>query len=227
MSARGDTIGLEGYAHGRVPRPVRERQVLALAEELFAERGYRGASMDELARRAGVTKPVIYDLAGSKEELHRRCVGRAADELASRIGQAVLAETDPAERLRAGGLAFFQFVAARRRSWPVLFGEGAPPGSARELEGVFARQTEMVAALLAEAAQELGGAPQPLMTEAVAQALNGASERMARWWGEHPEVPAETLADWLDALVRPGLQALAAGPRARARADPAPVDARA
>jgi len=58
---------VEDYAHGRVPRAVRERQLLELAEELFAERGYGGASMEELARRAGVTKPVVYELFGSKE----------------------------------------------------------------------------------------------------------------------------------------------------------------
>ena len=51
-----------GFEHGRVPRAVRGRQLLELAAELFAERGYGGASMDELARRAGVTKPVVYEL---------------------------------------------------------------------------------------------------------------------------------------------------------------------
>ncbi|HEY2637515.1 MAG TPA: TetR/AcrR family transcriptional regulator [Solirubrobacteraceae bacterium] len=200
---------IKEYAHGRVPRAVRERQVLQLAEELFAERGYRGASMDELARRAGVTKPVIYDLAGSKEELYRRCVGRAADELAARVTEAVLAESDPAGRLRAGGAAFFRFVADRRRSWPVLFGEGAPPGSERELDRVRTRQTGLVAGLLTEAARELGGQPDEVMLGAIADALNGAYERLAHWWADHPEVEPETLADWVVALVFPGLEALA------------------
>ena len=63
---------VEGFQHGRVPRPVRERQLLELAEALFAERGYAGASMDELARRAGVTKPVVYELFGSKDGLFER-----------------------------------------------------------------------------------------------------------------------------------------------------------
>src|SRR3954462_14623649 len=62
------------FRHGRVPRAVRERQLVELGEELFAERGFAKASMDELARRAGVTKPVIYELFGSKEGLFRACL---------------------------------------------------------------------------------------------------------------------------------------------------------
>src|SRR3954454_866046 len=116
------TATVSDYAHGRVPRAVRQRQLLDLAERLFAERGFRGASMDELARRAGVTKPVIYDLVGAKEDLYRRSVTGAADELARRVSIAVAAEDDRAGRLRAGGLAFFGFVADHRDSWAVLFG---------------------------------------------------------------------------------------------------------
>jgi len=63
------TARIEDFQHGRVPRELRERQLLELAEELFGERGYAGASMDELARRAGVTKPVVYELFGSKDSV--------------------------------------------------------------------------------------------------------------------------------------------------------------
>lgn len=76
--ATGASGEVEGYARGRVPRDVRERQIVALAEALFLERGYQGASMEELARRAGVSKPIVYDLVGSKEQLFDACVARAA-----------------------------------------------------------------------------------------------------------------------------------------------------
>src|ERR1700694_3670082 len=75
-------LQISDYAHGRVPRALRELQILNLAEDLFAEQGFTGASMDELARRAGVSKPVIYTLVGSKEQLYRRCVERFSEELA-------------------------------------------------------------------------------------------------------------------------------------------------
>src|ERR687894_1257586 len=93
--AFADNPAVGDFAHGRVPREVRERQILRLAEDLFTERGFAGASMDELAARAGVSKPVIYDIVGSKKALYERCFERAGDELADAILRA--AETHPAD----------------------------------------------------------------------------------------------------------------------------------
>src|SRR5918998_4654395 len=108
--AEGAQASIEGFEHGRVPRAVRERQVLELAEALFAERGYAGASMEELARRAGVTKPVVYELFGSKDGIFRACVDRAVEQLAGSVAGAVRAGTDPPAPGRAGGPAFLHFA---------------------------------------------------------------------------------------------------------------------
>jgi AcrR family transcriptional regulator len=91
---------VEDFKHGQVPRAVREQQLLELAEELFAERGYAGASMDELARRAGVTKPVVYELFGNKEGLFGACVDRSIERLSTEIAAAVHAE-EPATGSRS------------------------------------------------------------------------------------------------------------------------------
>src|SRR5688500_19308903 len=99
---------IEDFRHGRVPRPLRERQLVELGEQLFAERGFAKASMDELARRAGVTKPVIYELFGSKDGLFRACLEGLALRMAESIADAARAHTEPEARLRAGGLAFLQ-----------------------------------------------------------------------------------------------------------------------
>ena len=196
------------FPHGRVPRALRERQLLDLGEELFAERGYSRASMDELARRAGVSKPVIYDLVGSKEELYRRCTARAADELYVRVAAAVSAAPDPAAKLRQGSLAFFRFVAEHRRSWEMLFvGDPGPFGV--EAAGIRRRQTELVVELMDDAAAALGTTLDPRHTEATALALNGAYEAITHWWYANPDVPPETLADWLVALTLPGLERIA------------------
>src|SRR5262245_60846460 len=108
------------YPRGRVPREVRRKHVIALASELFTERGYVGTSMDELARRADVSKPVVYDLVGSKEELFRDVMTLEAEELARRISDAVAHELVPEERLRAGAVAFFRFVGERKEAWASL-----------------------------------------------------------------------------------------------------------
>ncbi len=205
MSLTGDvTAEIADYAHGRVPRALRERQVLLLAEELFAEQGFAGASMDELARRAGVSKPVIYDLVGSKEQLYRRCVQRLSDGLSARIAAAAGSETEPAAQLRAGVAAFFHYVEEHRRVWEMLAWEVTP--FAAEAADVRRRQTELVVTLLEGSARRLDAGVDPVHVDAVAHLLNGAIEALARWWGFHPRVAADQLTDWAVELVMPGLE---------------------
>lgn len=202
---------LAAHAHGRVPRALRERQVLALAGELFAERGYAGASMDELASRAGVSKPVIYDLVGSKEELFRRCVDAAATDLYGRVAQAVASTDGPEPQLRAGANAFFSWAAEHRRSWGMMFADGGGE-FARDAARVRARQTELVIATLTQGAFNLGVAVDKQQIEAGAHMINGAFESLAHWATERPEISPDTLTNWFVALMLPGLQRLAGRP---------------
>ena len=190
---------IEDFRHGRVPRQVRARQIAELAEELFSERGYQGASMDELARRAGVTKPVVYELFGSKDGLFRACLERSAERLATDVAEAVRAETDPEARLRAGGLAFLRFAADHRLAWQLMM-EGRVSDTATE---VRRSQAALVVDLLREIAP--AGVDQREL-EVAAHAVNSAYEGVAHWMWEHPDVPLEQLADWTVELLLPGLR---------------------
>ena len=188
------------FEHGRVPRAVRERQLLELAEQLFAERGYAGASMEELARRAGVTKPVVYELFGSKDGVFRACVDRAVDHLARSVAVAVRAEVDPEARVRAGGLAFLRFAAENRMAWDLMSMGGR---FAQQAADVRRGQAELIHQLMRELAPE-GVDPREL--EASAWAVNAAYGGGAHWMWEHPEVPVEYVADWIVDLLLPGLR---------------------
>ncbi len=190
------------FPHGRVPRAVRERQLLELAERLFSERGYAGASMDELCRRAGVTKPVVYELFGSKDGLFRRCLEGSAEALAATITAAVRAEPEPEGKLRAGGVAFLRFAADHRMAWDVLFATGEAR-FAGEAEAIRRSQATMLRELLAEDAAVDADA---LQLDAFAHAITGAYEALGHWAAEHPDVPHETLAGWLVSLLAPGLR---------------------
>lgn len=192
------------YAHGRVPRAVRERQIVALAEELFAEEGFAGASMDELARRAGISKPVIYTLMGSKEQLFQRCVEQHSEQLAAQIAAAAASARSPEAQLRAAALAFFRFVSAHRREWEALTWESTP--FAATAAAMRRRQTEVVSMLLAHAAGRLGAPLDPIRVEAIAHTLNGGIEALARWWRDHEEVSPEVIAEWAVELFLPGLE---------------------
>jgi AcrR family transcriptional regulator len=190
---------IEDFRHGRVPRAVRERQLVELAEELFSQRGYQGASMDELARRAGVTKPVVYDLFGSKDGLFRACLERSAERLAAGVAEAARAESDPEARLRAGGLAFLRFAADHREAWQLMM-EGRFSDTATE---VRRRQAALVVDLLEETAAP--GVDRHEL-EVAAHAVNSAYEGVAHWMWEHPDVPLEQLSDWTVELLLPGLR---------------------
>jgi AcrR family transcriptional regulator len=190
---------IEGFRHGRVPRALRERQLVELGEELFAERGFAKASMDELARRAGVTKPVIYELFHSKEGLFRACLEGLALRLAQQIADAARAEQNPEARLRAGGLAFLRFASDNRVAYELLY-EGRFSDAA---VSVRKRQATLILELMREMAPE-GVDPREL--ELAAHAVNSAYEGVAHWMWDHPDVPLERLADWTVELLLPGLR---------------------
>ena len=196
----GETGQVQDFKHGRVPRPVRERQLLELAEALFAERGYAGASMDELARRAGVTKPVVYELFGSKDGLFAACVDRSIERLAAEISAAVHAEDEPEARLRAGGLAFIRFAAANRVAWDLMSMGGSFEEKARAVRD---SQAELIRELMAEMARD---DVDQVELEVAAHAVNAAYEGVAHWMWAHPDVPIEQIADWIADLLIPGLR---------------------
>ena len=196
------------HAHGRVPRELRRRQLLAVAEHLFVAQGYAATSMDDVAAGAGVSKPIVSELVGSKHEVFEACMARAADALATRVAEAVLAAADDdATRLRAGAVAWFEFIGERRGLWDALLASDDAPASAA-IEAVRARQDAFVGAQLAATAEADGRAVDAELVGAVATAMNGAFEALGRWWSDHPDRSAEELADLYTALVLPGLTGL-------------------
>ncbi len=184
----------------RVPRAVREQQMLEVAERVFAQRGYHAASVDAIAEGAGITKPMVYAYFGSKDGLYVACMERARRRLFEAIDEAADSDAPPDEQLWNGVLAFFTFVAERRESWSILFGEATSRGGpfaaeASRLRGQLAR---LVAQLLGEAAAAEGlDPPRVGVTDPLAHALVGAAESLAGWWMDHPDEPTDRVALWL------------------------------
>ena len=96
------------------------------AHDLFAERGYAAVKMDEIAASVGVTKPLLYNYFGNKEQLYIACMERAGDSLTATVAEAVAASANPGEALGAGVRAFFAFLDSDRAAWAVLFDETLP-----------------------------------------------------------------------------------------------------
>src|SRR5258705_7500187 len=100
----------------RLPRAVREQQMLDAAVKVFSRRGFHGAWMDEIAEQAGISKPMVYAYLGTKDDLFIACLRREATRLMEAIADAVITGTEgepesaaPDEQLWRGLRAFFGF----------------------------------------------------------------------------------------------------------------------
>jgi AcrR family transcriptional regulator len=196
----------------RLPRAERERQMLAEARTLFAERGFAAVTMDAVAARVGVTKPLLYTYFGNKERLYLACMEPAGEALVSTVAESLRDTASPADALRAGVHAFFAFVDADRSAWRVLFDDTLPAGAepARRAAAQRERLVGLVAAAqLARLPEERRAAAQA-PTEALSAALLGAAEALARWWLRRGDaMPAADAAELLVRTLEPGLRATA------------------
>jgi AcrR family transcriptional regulator len=194
----------------RLPREERARQLVAVADVVFAERGVASSSMEEIAERAGVTKPVLYDHFGSKDGLLAAVVLRAGEELASATLEAVNTAGSPEQALASGLRAYFSFIDRRRASWLSLLTEAAVPGSAAAaaLEQVRDGQAELIARLLSA---DVPGCDLP-RARLYAQVVVGACERLATRPG--PVTPSvDALTGHMMDVIWGGLAAIRDGRR--------------
>jgi len=105
----------------RLPRDERRGQLLVAASEIFVDRGYHAAGMDEIADRAGVSKPVLYQHFSSKLELYLAVLARHVENLVSGVRQALRTTTDNRQRLRAAVQAFFDFIEHDSQGYRLIF----------------------------------------------------------------------------------------------------------
>jgi AcrR family transcriptional regulator len=187
----------------RMPRAQREQQILAVAEEVFAADGYQGTSMDDIAARVGLSKPMLYEYFGSKEGLLLACLQRSRRELMESTKAAAAGASTPEQLLHDCLLAFFKFGDEHAQAWALLRNEAAVPSASvsSELEAIRMQQMEFTAGLLEAARPDLD----PVQMEAFAEAIIGACERLALWRDRRPDVTPEQVTKHLMALLAPSL----------------------
>jgi AcrR family transcriptional regulator len=198
----------------RLPRVVREQQMLDAAVKVFSKRGFHAASMDEIAEVAGISKPMVYAYLGTKDELFLACLQREATRLMEAVAAGVVPTARPDEQLWNGLRAFFAFVGAYRDGWRVLYRQArSEPPFAAELVGMRTRIVEIVAGLL-QGAWAQAGADRPAVDDdflAMAYAYVGAAESLADWLAEHEEEDPERTATRMMNFVWVGAEALLQG----------------
>ncbi|KKE99567.1 TetR/AcrR family transcriptional regulator [Mycolicibacterium obuense] len=105
----------------RLPRAVREQQMLDAAVQIFSVNGYHETSMDAIAAEAQISKPMLYLYYGSKEELFGACLDRELGRFVDEVRDKIDFTDPPKELLRSAVLAFLKYIDENRSSWMVLY----------------------------------------------------------------------------------------------------------
>ena len=164
----------------RLSAPQRRSQLLAVAGRLFAEQGYHGLSMEQLADAAGVSKPVLYQHFPSKHQLYLALVNDAIDELQSQVRKALDGTTENQARVHGAISAYFDFVEDQR--FELLFGTAEMNDDAVRdaVDGALGRIADVIGRLIAD---DAGLSPES--ANFLASGVRGLATEGARWWLEH------------------------------------------
>ena len=191
----------------RLPRSARRKQLLQAAQSVFAAQGYHAAAMDDIAERAGVSKPVLYQHFPGKLELYLALLDHHADHLVEKVRAALDSTTDNRARVQASVQAYFDFVD----------GEGTPGEGAFRLvfesdlrndPQVRQRVERMLSGCVEAIAETIAHDTGYRAEEAalLSVGLTGLMEVSARWWLTSPaRVPKERAVELLVGLAWRGI----------------------
>lgn len=203
----------------RLTAGERRSQLSAVALTLFAERGYRSTTMEDVADAAGVTKPLVYQHFSSKRALYLELVDSVAHDLVSAVDRATASADGPRQQVEQGFAAYFHMVVTHEAAFRVLFGR------ADEQDKELGEALRRVEDALAEAIDPLIAAGlDDEHRRFLAYAVVGMAEGASRHWlasraatesgngggaiGQTPEVEAQRLARRLADLAWAGLRSV-------------------
>jgi len=183
----------------RLPADERRASIVAAAEQLFAERGYAHTRIEDIARAAGVSKPILYRHFASKKALHRALLEHHRDALAAAALDQYLSDGALDQRLPQMLDAWFAYVETHPCAWRMLFLDTTGDPEVQELHrDLQARQRAADAAILRESLPTLTDEQLQPLAEVVRSSLTG----LALWWHDHPQVDRQILVDtMLDVLT--------------------------
>jgi AcrR family transcriptional regulator len=204
----------------RLPRSVRREQLLGAAQEIFVANGYHAAAMDDIAERAGVSKPVLYQHFPGKLDLYVALLDQHADMLQARVRAALDSTTDNHERVAGCIRAYFDFVDDPGGAFRLVFESDLrnEPAVRERVERSLQRSVEAIADTIArDTGLQRGDA------ELLSCGLTGVAEISARWWlASADQIPKERAIELIQALAWRGISGYprVSDPHGQASADP-------
>jgi len=206
----------------RLPRSARRTQLLGAAREVFVAQGYHAAAMDDIAERAGVSKPVLYQHFPGKRELYLALLDQHTEELLAAVRHALASTTANKQRVAATMAAYFEFIDQESSSFKLVFESDLT--SDEEVRRLVDRVSNGCAQMFAEVIQEDTGLPRA-EAELLAVALAGMAHVCARYWLQTgKQVPREAVDRLIAQLSWRGIRGF---PKTEPQpADAQPTDAR-
>jgi AcrR family transcriptional regulator len=167
----------------RLPRQERRAQLLESALEVFVAQGYHSAAMDDIADRAGVSKPVLYQHFPSKLDLYVALLEAGRDRLISLVREALLSTTDNKLRVYAATDAYFAFVEESAGAFRLVFESDLT--NVKQVRDLIDSANAEIALLISEVIAEDTGLSQP-EAMLLGTGLAGAAQTAARHWLHEP-----------------------------------------
>ena len=189
----------------RLSASERRAQLIEVGRAVFAKKGYEATSVEEIADRAKVSKPIVYEHFGGKEGLYAVVVDREMNYVVRRITEAI-ASGSPRQRIERAALAFLTYVKDHPDGFAVL-SQDSPSASARgRLSSLLNDLSERVGDIVASSFKEAGYDPRT--APIYSHALVGMVTFVGRWWIEVKKPAIDEVARHLAALAWMGLRHL-------------------
>lgn len=189
----------------RMTGPQRHEQLVGVGRTVFADRGFAAATVEEIAERAGVSKPVVYEHFGGKGGLYEVVIAREIDELSTRMRAAVSTD-QPRVAGEQAALAFLTYIDEREDGFRVLIRDAPVGHSDGGLATVMSDVAERVERLLLDTFADRGfdeeAAPM------YARMLIGAVAMVGEWWLEAGKRDRDRMAAHVVNLLWNGLRGL-------------------
>jgi AcrR family transcriptional regulator len=210
------TSSSNGNNHQRKRMTGKERreQLLDVGRKLFAERGFEGTSIEEIAAQAGVSKPVVYEHFGGKEGLYAVVVDREVERFLA-MATAILGGANTREKFEAAAVALLRYIEDNADGFRILVRDSPAPGSGTfgSLISDIARQVEY---MLGDFLRDRGYDPK--LAPMYAQMLVGMVAVTGQWWLDARKPKVEVVAAHLINLAWNGLSQLDRAPSISAKA---------
>jgi AcrR family transcriptional regulator len=187
----------------RLPRHERRRQLLDAALEVFVSQGYHAAAMDDIAERAGVSKPVLYQHFPGKLELYLALLDRSVDELVATVRDALESTTDNKQRVAATFTAYFEYVAGEGQAFRLVFESDL--GNEAAVRERLERGQQECAQMISQMVEQDAGLDDD-EARLLSVAMVGLAQVTARYWlTTRDHIPRETAEQLVARLAWRGI----------------------